>query len=157
MLLILAIDIVVVLVLVVAFNRRGLEAALPYFAFFVTLLPEECRIPLPGLFDLYGHRLALVLLVVFFFASNARNTGRALPLKNLILLHTGWALFSTLTSIVILTSAKQLLSQVLEYYLVYYIFFKTVTSVRTIWKIAFAMVAAMSVASIFGLIEIYRG
>jgi hypothetical protein len=157
MLLIFAIDLVVILVLVGVAKRRGLEAALPYFAFIVTLLPEECRIPIPGLFDLYGHRLALVIVAILFFSSGVPKTNSPLPLKQLILLHTGWVLVSSLTSIVILTSAKQLLAQVLEYYLIYYIFLKTIRNPRTLWKIAFAMTTAMAVACIFGLFEIYKG
>ena len=62
---------------------------------------------------------------------------------------------STLFSIVVTTSAKQLLAQVLEYYLLYYIILKTVSSARTISRIAFAMVAAMTVCCVFGLLEIY--
>src|ERR1035438_5730854 len=68
-----------------------------------------------------------------------------------------WLLLSTLVSIVVLTSAKQFLAQVLEYYLIYYIILKTVTDVQTISKLAFAMEAAVGVACCFGLLEIYAG
>ena len=155
MLLILVIDLIVVLGLFNVGRRRGLEAALPYFVFIVTLLPEECRIRWPGLFDLYTHRLALIVLAILFFSSPKRSEVRILPFKNLIFLHIGWALVSTLASIVILTSFKQLLAQVLEYYLLYYIILKTVRDVRTIYRTIYAMIAAMGVCSIFALLEIY--
>lgn len=149
------IDIVVLFTLIGIGVRRGLEHALPAFAFFLTLIPDECHIPLPSLFDLYTHRLALIVILALFLATKKKPAVRTLPLKNLLLGHTGWLLLSTLTSIVLLTSAKQFVAQVLEYYLIYYILVKTITDVETVWKIAFAMVAAMGVACFFGLFEVY--
>lgn len=157
MLLICAIDLIVVITLVVLANRRGLEHALPPFVFFVTLLPEECRIPLPGLFDLYTHRLALIVLAILFFTGKKKGLAGPLPLKNLILLHAGWLLLSTAVSIAFMTSVKQLIAQVIEYYAVYYIFVKSISDVRTIVKIAFAMTAAICVACICGFPEIHNG
>lgn len=153
--LILFIDFVVVMVLVTVYKHRGLEAVLPYFVFIITLMPDECRVNLGGLFDLYTRRLALIVLAILFYSARGRGPIRAFPLKNLMYLHAGWALASTLFSIVVTTSAKQLLAQVLEYYLLYYIILKTVSSTRTISRIAFAMVAAMTVCCVFGLLEIY--
>jgi O-Antigen ligase len=155
MFLILIIDAIVLITLIGVARRRGVEDALPYFAFFVTLLPEECRITLPGLFDLYTHRLALIALVILFVISKTRNAVRTLPLKNLIYLHIAWVCVSTLASIVVMTSVKQLLAQVFEYYLVFYICTKSIRDVRTIAKITNAMIAAISVACIIGLFEIY--
>lgn len=155
MLLILVIDVIVVLVLIYEGKRGGLDAALPYFVFIVILLPEECRIQLPGLFDLYTHRLALIVLAILFFSSSKRSGIRVLPFKRLIFLHIGWVFVSTLASIVVVTSFKQLLAQVLEYYLLYYIILKGVSDVRTISRTLYAMIAAMSVCSIISLFEIY--
>lgn len=155
MLIIFLVNIIVVAVLVGIANRRGVEAALPFFAFAVTLVPEECRIPVPGL-SLYTHRLALIVLAILFFRARARTRLRTLPLKRLIILHVVWAAASTLASIVLVTSFKQLLAQVVEYYLLYYIFVKTITDVRTISKICYAMIVAMAVCSVFGLLEIYQ-
>jgi hypothetical protein len=157
MFLIIAINAIVVITLVRVARRHSVEHALPYFVFFVTLLPEECRIKLPDLFDLYTHRLALFVLAILFFKTKKKRLIRTLPLKNLIVLHIGWILLSTLASIVIMTSVKQLLAQVLEYYLVYYICLKTITDVRTIARIAFAMIVAICVACCLGLLEIYQG
>jgi hypothetical protein len=155
MLLVLIIDLLVVATLVSMAARKGLEQALPYFVFFVIVVPEESRIRLSGFFDLYTHRVALVTLLGLFLFFRPKSRTRFIPLKNLIYLHLTWALFSTLFSIVLMTSAKQLLAQVLEYYLVYYIILKTVTDVRTISRIAYSMIAAVFVCCIFGLFEVY--
>jgi hypothetical protein len=155
MFLILTIDAIVIITLISVARRGGVEKALPYFVFVATLLPEECRIRLPGLFDLYTHRLALIVLIVLFFSGKRRSVVRTLPLKRLILVHVAWVFISTLASIVVVTSLKQLLAQVLEYYVVFYIFTKSITSVRTIIALVYAMIAAMSVACVFGMFEIY--
>jgi hypothetical protein len=154
--LICAIDVLVVFTLVRLATKHGLERALPAFVFFLTLIPGECRI-VTGVFDLYTSRLALIVLAALFFTKRKKSVIQTFPLKNLLFVHAGWLLLSTLVSIVVLTSAKQFLAQVLEYYLIYYIILKTVTDVQTISKLAFAMVAAVGVACCFGLLEIYAG
>jgi hypothetical protein len=153
--LVLAIDLIVVFTLVSVAARKGLEQALPYFVFFVVLLPEESRIRLEGAFDLYTHRVALATLLVLFFVYRKRSKIRVIPLTNLIYLHIAWATTSTLFSIVAMTSVKQLLAQLVEYYVFYYIILKTVTDTRSISKIIYAMIGAMSLCCIFGLLEIY--
>ncbi len=155
MLLIFSISLIVVATLVVKAGR-GLENALPAFVFFVTLLPEECRIPL-GLFDLFAHRLALIVLVALFLSRKRTGPSGPLPMKNLILLHITWLVLSTVFSIVFMTSFKQFIAQVIEYYLVYYIFVRTISNFQTIAKITFAMVAAMCVASVLAYPEVSSG
>ncbi len=150
-----AIDIVVLFTLISVAKRRGLERALPVFAFCLVLIPDDCRIVVPGLFDLYTHRLSLIVLTVLFLTKKNTNTSKILPLKSLLLVHTGWLVLSTLASIVVVTSAKQFVAQVLEYYLIYYIIVKTITNVETISKISFAMVSAIGIACVFGLFESY--
>src|ERR1700722_12845123 len=127
--LICAIDIFVIFTLVSIAKKRGLEHALPFFVFVLTLVPGECRLVIPGLFDLYTRRLALLVLAFLFFSQSKKSVIKALPLKNLLLVHTGWVVLSTVTSIVVLTSSKQVLAQVVEYYLTYYIIVKTITDV----------------------------
>ena len=150
-----AIDLVVLATLIGVVKRRGLERALPVFAFFLVLIPDDCRIVVPGLFDLYAHRLALIVLTVLFFTEKNVNALKILPLKNLLFAHTGWLVISTLASIVVVTSTKQFVAQVLEYYLIYYIIVKTITNVETIFRISFAMVSAIGIACVFGLFESY--
>src|SRR3954468_17160159 len=101
MLLIIGINAIVVLTLLSVGIRKGLGAALPYFLFFVTLLPEECRIPL-GVFELYTRRLALMVLVGLFLAQRKRRAAEAMPFKKLIVAHLTWVLLSTMFSIVMI-------------------------------------------------------
>ena len=154
--LICAIDVVVVFTLVSVAKRRGLERALPLFVFFLTLIPNECRI-VTGVFDLYTYRLALIALAILFFSQRRKSVIQTFPLKTLMFVQAGWLLLSTLASIVVLTSSKQFLAQVLEYYLIYYIILKTVRDVRTISILALAMVSAIGITCLFGLLESYAG
>jgi len=154
MTLILFIDIVIVVSLIAASHRR-LENALPMFCFFLVLLPFEARLVVPGLFDLTTDRIALLTLLILFLVRREPANTRPIPLKGLMLLHIGWALCSTLYSLSVITSTKQLIAQVLEYYLLYYIFLKAITEVRTVHKIVYAMVTAMGLCCIFGLFEAY--
>lgn len=154
--LIVIIDAIVVVILVGVAMRRGMEAALPFFVFFVTVLPLECRITIPGFFDVSAQRVSLIVLAILFFKTRKKTEKiKTLPFKRLIVLHAFWALASTLTSIVMITSVKQLLAQVLEYYFLYYIIVKSISDIRTIRKIVYAMTAAMALCSILGLLEIY--
>src|SRR4051794_10384373 len=120
MLLITAINLLLVGTLVIVTARRGFEATLPYAAFFLSVLPQESRIRLSGTFDLYSSRVVLVTLLLLFLIYRRKPKIRQLPLRKLIWSHISWALLSTLFSIVLVTSTKQLIAQVLEYYLLYY-------------------------------------
>lgn len=155
MLVIVLIDVLIVATLVIVAIRRGLEEALPYFAFIITLIPDECRIALPGLFDLRAQRVAVIVLAILFLASRRKSQIRTVPLKRLMLVNLVWVLASTSVSIVFMTSVKQGVAQLIEYYFLYYIIVKTVTDVRTVTKIVAAMVAAMCLCSVLGLLEIY--
>lgn len=155
MLVVILIDAVIIATLATVAARHGLEKALPYFAFFVVLLPEESRLSFAGAFDLYSRRLALATLLVLFFVYRKKDAIRQIPMAELICLQIVWALVSTACSIVLATSVKQLLAQVLEYYVLYYIMLKTVTSEKTIIKVLGALVAGMGVCSIFGLFDVY--
>jgi hypothetical protein len=156
MLVIVLIDVIVVASLLVA-SRRSLEAALPLFCFYLVLLPHESRLVIPGLFDLTTERIAiLTVLVLSLFRYGKRNKS-SLPMRQMIYLHIAWAVCSTLFSISVATSAKQLIGEVIEFYLLYYILFKTVSDVRTIYKSLYAMTIAMAVCCVFGMFEAYGG
>lgn len=154
MTLILLIDCVIVLSLVLA-SRRRLENALPLFCFFLVLLPFEARFVIPGLFDLTTDRIGLLTLLVLFVTRRKHTTDQPIPLKWLMLLYAGWALCSTAYSISVLTSIKQLIAQVLEYFLLYCIFVKSITDVRTVYRVVYAMLVAMGLCCVFGLFEAY--
>jgi hypothetical protein len=154
MILIFFIDLVVVVSLIVA-SRRRLQDALPLFCFFLVVMPFESRFVVPGVVDISTERVALLTLLVLFLVRPKRSSFRALPLRRLIWLHIGWALCSTVYSLSVVTSTKQLIAQVLEYYLLYYIFLRTISEVRTVYRIVYAMAIAMGVCCIFGLFEAY--
>jgi O-antigen ligase len=154
MTIIVCLQFVIVLSLVVA-SRRRLENALPAFCFFLVLMPLEARIVIPGLFDFNTMRVSLLTLLVLYLLRREPNRDNPIPLKRLMVLHIGWAVCSTLYSLSVATSAKQLISQVLEYYLLYFLMVKTITNVKTLYNIVFAMIMAMSICCIFGLLEAY--
>ena len=70
-------------------------------------------------------------------------------------LHVAWAICSTLYSLSVATSAKQLIGEVIEYYLLYYILFRTISNVRTVHKILYSMMIAMGLCCIFAMFEAY--
>jgi len=154
MTLIVFIDLVIIISLIMA-SRRRLEDALPVFCFFVVLMPLESKLVIPGLFDLGAARVALLTLLILFITRRERMSSTPIPLKRLMFLHVAWALGSTVYSISVATSTKQLIAQVLEYYLLYYMFLKIISDVRTVYKIVYAMTIAMGVCCIFGLFEAY--
>lgn len=154
MIIIIFIQLIVVISLVAA-SRQRLENALPVFCFFLVLMPLESRIVIPGLFDLNTMRISLITLLLLYFIRSEPTNDDPVPLKHLMFLHISWAVCSTLYSLSVATSAKQLISQVLEYYLLYYLFVRLISNVQTIYNIVFAMSIAIGVCCIFGLLEAY--
>ncbi|MEO8737581.1 MAG: O-antigen ligase family protein [Edaphobacter sp.] len=136
-------------------SRHRLENGLPIFCFFLVLMPLEARVVIPGLFDLNTMRISLLTLLTLYLTRGEPASSEPLPLKNLIFLHVSWAALSTLYSLSFATSAKQLLSQVVEFYLLYFLLVSIITSVRTIHNILFAVSMAMSVCCILGISEVW--
>ena len=154
MILILGIQIVIVLSLVLA-SRRRLEDAFPVLCFFLVLMPLESRLVVPGLFDFNTMRVSLITLLILTVVRGERTNPDPIPLKHLMFLHIGWAVCSTLYSLSVATSAKQLISQVLEYYLLYFLLVRSITSMRTLYNMIFAISMAMGVCCLFALLEAY--
>jgi hypothetical protein len=161
MILVILIDLLLVATLLYKSSQKGVENALPAFAFFTVLLPENCMIPIPGVFGLSAQRLAVIVLLICFFLFRRKPESTAssssTPLLVLIFLQLGWSLLSTANSIVPLMSFKKLFSVILEYYAVYFIFFKVISNTETIRRIVTAMVAAMAITTVPGAIESYTG
>jgi len=137
--------------------RSGLEAALPFASFMLILVPIEASIPL-GLFELTTQRLIVGLLLGLYLAGNSvteRQITLPMPLKGLILLHVCWCLLSTTNSIVPLMSVKKAISVIVEYYVLYFIYWRTISKTETVHKVLFAIVLAMIVCSVFGAFEAY--
>jgi hypothetical protein len=151
---IILIDLVVVISLI-ALGRPRLEAALPLFCFYLVVMPIESKIVIPGLFDLSTERVAMITVLFLFFTRNERKNNAPIPMKRLMYLHVAWALCSTVYSISVATSTKQLIGQVIEYYLLYFVLLRTISNVQTIYKIVCAMMLAMGLCCVFGVIEAY--
>jgi hypothetical protein len=154
MIVILLIDLIVVVTLLIA-SRRCLEAAVPLVCFYLVLLPHESRLVIPGLFDLTSERVAVLTVLVLSLIRGGQKNRNPIPMRQLIYLHIGWAVCSTLFSISVATSAKQLIGEVVEFYLLYYVLFRNVSDVRTIFKSLYAMMMAMGLCCVFGMFEAY--
>jgi O-Antigen ligase len=155
--LVIIIDLIVIIGLCRLALRSGLEAALPFASFMLVLVPIESSIPL-GLFELTTQRLIIGLLLILYLTGNnvtERQIRLPMPLKFLILLHVCWCLVSTANSIVPLMSIKKSVSIIVEYYALYFIYWRTISKTETIHKILFAIVVAMIVCSVFGVFEAY--
>jgi hypothetical protein len=163
MTLVITIDILVVVLLVVMALRKRFEATLPVTACLMLLLPNECQIRLPGLFDLTTQRLVMLTLFGLYLTQGrtADSTGRKrekhMPLKYLILIQIVWLFISSVNSVVVAVSLKTVLSQLLDYFLLFYIFSRAISRVETIHKILESVVFAMIICSALGAVEAYRG
>jgi O-antigen ligase len=158
---IVVIDIIVVAFIVGVGVTKGIERVLPFVTFVCLLLPGLSRIQLPGLFDLSTQRLVVIVLALLYLIVGRQDTESPrmtkTPLKWLMAAQVVWALISTANSIVPVDSIKKLLAQVFEYYCLYLIYVKTISSVQTIYRILYALVSALFVCSIFGAVEAYTG
>jgi hypothetical protein len=137
------------------FGRRRIEDALPAFCFFLTLMPLEARLVIPGVCDVNTMRVSLLTLLVLFLSKKRPPNTNRIPLKNLMMLHVAWILCSTAYSISVATSIKQLVAQVLEYYLMYFLIVRSITSLSTLYKILYAMMMAIGLCCICSLAEVY--
>jgi hypothetical protein len=161
MLIVAAVDLAAIIGLfLLAQSKQGVERVLPFASFLMVLVPIESLFPV-GVFNLTTHRMIVGVLALLYVAKGA-GTRQALrrvptPLKVVMLVHVIWCLISTGNSIVPAMSVKKLLSVVLEYYLLYLMYYKTISQVETIRKVLMAMVAAIILCSVWGIGEAYRG
>lgn len=155
------IDALVVTSLIAVVIMRGFERSLPLVAFYLVLFPYASKFNLPGLFDITTQRLLVILLIplYFLFGRTQRGGGREskLPLRSMILLQLLWMIIATVNSVVFSTSLKLILSQMFDFYLTYYFFSKAISKLETVHKVLFAITGAMSICSVFGAIEAYKG
>lgn len=159
MTLIVVIDIIVVAALVGIALTKGFERTLPVAACFLLLFPIESQIQLPGLFSLTTQRVVVITLLGLYIAlGKTRDEGgrkRALPLKYLVMVQIVWMLVSTANSFVFTVSLKTVLSQILDYFVVFYVFSRAIGGVETVRKILYSLVVGMVICSVFGAIESY--
>jgi O-Antigen ligase len=155
MTLVLILDAIVIFLILGCAFMKGLERTLPLIAFLLMLFPYESQSTLPGLFDLTTQRLIVVLtFLLYLFASKAEEK-RNLPLKYTIFFLMAWMLIASANSVVFVTSIKSVLSEFFDFFLIYYIFAKTITRTETVRKILYGFVASMLVLSVIGVAEIY--
>jgi hypothetical protein len=155
MTLILAIDAVVILLILGCAYRKGLERTLPLIAFLLMLFPNESQIALAGFFDLTTQRLIVVLAFAIYLFSSEVKEKKKLPLKYTIFFLMAWMLIASVNSVVFVTSIKSVLSEFFDFFLIYYIFAKSITKTETVRKILYGFVAAMLLCSVLGVAEIY--
>jgi hypothetical protein len=122
----------------------------------VVCTPEESTIPLPFV-SLTTRRVAIccLLLIYLFFKNKQTPPLDKTPFKYLLLIYAAWCVLSTANSVVFSMSLKQMISQIVEYYMLYYILVKTVSSTQTVHKILGAMVFGVFVACVAGAFEPY--
>lgn len=159
MVFVIILNILSILTVAVIGLTRGVERTLPVAAFLLMLFPEESKIPVSGLFDLTTQRLITITLIFLCFLARkpVNEPASKLPLKSEILILTFWWLLSVANSVVFSISLKTVLSQIFDYFTIYYIYWKYVSSANTVKKILFGMVGGVIVCSVFGAIEAYSG
>lgn len=155
MTLVLIIDAVVILLILGCAYRKGLERTLPLIAFLLMLFPYESQITLTGYFDLTTQRLIVMLTFLIYLFSSEIKDKRKLPLKYTILALMAWMLIAAANSVVLVTSIKAVISDFLDFFLIYYIFAKSISRTETVRKIMYGFVGAITVCSVFGIPEIY--
>jgi hypothetical protein len=157
LLLVIIIDLIAICVLWRIALASGLEAALPFATFMMVLVPIESSIPF-GFFELTTQRLIIAMLFVMYLAFG-RNQAAAravpMPMKVLLLVHIAWCALSTANSVVPLMSVKKAVSVICEYYILYFVFWRMLSTTETIRKVLIAIVLAMVVCSAFGAFEAY--
>jgi len=124
----------------------------------MVLLPQQSNIQIPGLFSITPQRvLVATLALLYIMLIGDRNPESTTPLKILLILHLSWCALSTSMSVVPVVSIKKMLMVVLEYYLVYYIVVRSITTKETINKLLYAMVASITVCCVFAVVTVYLG
>ncbi|MBZ5658905.1 MAG: O-antigen ligase family protein [Acidobacteriia bacterium] len=155
MTLVLIIDAVVICLILGCAFLKGLERTLPLIAFLLMLFPYESQVTLTGYFDLTTQRLIVILtFLLYVFSSEAKERGK-LPLRNTIFFLMAWMLIASAFSVVFVTSIKSVLSEFFDFFLIYYIFAKSITRTETVRKIMYGFVASMVVCSLLGIAETY--
>ncbi|HLI29582.1 MAG TPA: hypothetical protein VKV79_00605, partial [Terriglobia bacterium] len=161
MILIISLDILAISIVVGMTVTKGFERTLPVVAFLLILFPNESQLRVPGLFDLTTQRLIIItvgMLYVAFGRGSSEGSQKAkLPLKYLIAIQIVWMAVSTANSAVFSVSLKTVLSQMLDYFFVFYLFARAISRVEMVYKILYSLVVAMVICSIFGAAQAYTG
>jgi hypothetical protein len=156
---VIGIDLAVVAWLIVRAVRNGFESTLPLATFLVILFPVESQITIPGLFDLTTQRfIVLTLLGLYLVFGRTPADGSAaykLPIAGLLALQIVWMCLATANSVVFSISLKTVLSQILDFFALFFVFAKGIRSRETMHRILWAFVSAMILLAVFAAIETY--
>jgi len=156
MILVICVHLFVLIALLWVISRRGVEGALPLAVCFIIIFPTEAQLPF-GVFDLTVQRLVtLVLLAASLLDKGKSEASRVLPLKAGIIIVGLWWTIATANSIDFMASVKSLLSLLLDYFTVYTIFAKCITSEKTLEKILGGVADGLIVLSLIGVFEAYK-
>ncbi|MEO8657506.1 MAG: O-antigen ligase family protein [Bryobacteraceae bacterium] len=153
MALVVFLNLVAVVALVYQCMTHGFSRTLPLAAFFFVVFPDECKLQIPGLFDLTPQRIQIITLLLL--TATAKTPRRVVALSGAMVTLAAWWLLSAAVSVVFLASLKSVLSQVLDYFVVYYLFARYISSTEAIKDVLFGIVAGLTVCSVFGVIEAY--
>jgi hypothetical protein len=161
MVLVILIDLIAILGLVyLSKSRQGLENSLPFATFLIVLIPIESLLP-AGFFTLTTHRVIIGTLVVLYFAgagSADRSARRGpTPLKMLLIVNAVWYIVATAFSIDPLSSVKKAVSAILEFFVLYFVYVKTISRVETVQRIILAIPLAIVVCCVLGVAEATQG
>lgn len=159
MILIILLDLLAAVWLTALAASKGFEEALPTAAFLLLLFPSEAQLQLPGLFSLTIQRVIVLVLIALWLGrrNNTLNRSGAWPLTYLIVFIAAWMLLSTANSVIPSISFKSTLSQLLDFFAVYFIFSTSISKSDTIERIMTALVASMFLCSILGIVEACTG
>jgi hypothetical protein len=153
--LIIVLDLLSIVSLVLVALTKGFERTLPWAAFLLVLFPEESKIPLPGFFDLTTQRVITIVLIILCLFAKKAGASPKLPLRTGIALLAGWWILSAANSVVFAVSFKTVLSQILDYLVIFWIFATYISKRETVERILFGMVSGVIVCSFFGVLEAY--
>jgi hypothetical protein len=157
MILVICVHMLVLITLLWTISKRGLEGALPLAVCFLVVFPGEAQLPIFGAFDLSVQRLVtLVLLAASCLTKGNADGPRTLPLRSGIIFVGLWWTVATADSINFLASFKALLSLLLDYFTIYFIFAKRITNEKTLGKLLGGAVDGLIVLCVFGMLEAYK-
>jgi O-Antigen ligase len=149
----------------IAIGARGTVKVLPLFTALVLLMPNRASIPFGSLFDLNMQRLFVVMLFVIYARDSSPTENEPIhdrrwldiPFLKLILINLAAMSISTIFSVNLPVSLKNLLMHATEYYLIYVIFCESIRTTEDVENIIHAVYAAVILLAILAVIETYTG
>lgn len=140
------------------FRRYGIGEVLPYYIFLMVFFPSSVQIDFFGLFDFTLQRVVTITMLILALLSLKQSSPVSrIELKYWIVVLIVWSFLSNAYSIVPVVSFKRMMAYVLEYFTLFFILSKYVTSTRIIRKIFISIQIAIFLACFLGFIEYLNG